>query len=157
MWECVHLVLQAPRVHAVPCHPQAVELKATKVCHIGTCDAATYPIAKKKTSYEFLREKMHLRPRTNTIGAVARIRNALAYATHKFFQESGFLYVHTPIITASDCEGAGEMFQVGSLSLGQSCMFCAQTSKCNLCVHLCAYRTTAHCDYPALACRCLVL
>lgn len=93
---------------------QAVELKATKIAYVGTCDAAHYPIAKKKTSYEFLREKMHLRPRTNTIGAVARIRNALAYATHKFFQEQGFLYVHTPIVTASDCEGAGEMFQVRS-------------------------------------------
>jgi hypothetical protein len=80
--------------------------------HVGVCDAATYAIAKKKTSFEFLREKMHLRPRTNTISAVARIRNALAFATHRFFQENGFLYVHTPIITASDCEGAGEMFQV---------------------------------------------
>ncbi len=66
--------------------PQAVELKATKVLHVGVSDAASYPIAKKKTSYEFLREKMHLRPRTNTIGAVARIRNALAFATHRFFQ-----------------------------------------------------------------------
>ncbi|KAG1674615.1 hypothetical protein FOA52_001864 [Chlamydomonas sp. UWO 241] len=94
---------------------QPVELKATKVLHLGMSDAATYPIAKKKTSYEFLREKMHLRPRTNTISAVARIRNALAFATHKFFQENGFLYVHTPIITASDCEGAGEMFQVTTL------------------------------------------
>ncbi|GFR40681.1 hypothetical protein Agub_g1272 [Astrephomene gubernaculifera] len=94
---------------------QAVELKATKIHHVGPCDAATYPIAKKKTSYEFLREKMHLRPRSNTIAAVARIRNALAFATHKFFQENGFLYVHTPIITASDCEGAGEMFQVTTL------------------------------------------
>ena len=92
---------------------QAVELKATSLLHVGTSDAATYPIAKKKTSFEFLREKMHLRPRTNTISAVARIRNALAFATHRFFQENGFLYVHTPIITASDCEGAGEMFQVG--------------------------------------------
>eukprot|EP00198_Chlamydomonas_reinhardtii_P003924 XP_001693260.1 predicted protein [Chlamydomonas reinhardtii] len=90
---------------------QAVELKATKIVHVGPSDAATYPIAKKKTTYEFLREKMHLRPRSNTISAVARIRNALAFATHRFFQENGFLYVHTPIITASDCEGAGEMFQ----------------------------------------------
>ncbi len=89
-----------------------MELKATKVVHVGPSDAATYPIAKKKTTFEFLREKMHLRPRSNTIAAVARIRNALAYATHRFFQENGFLYVHTPIITASDCEGAGEMFQV---------------------------------------------
>ena len=94
---------------------QAVELKATKLVHVGVCDAATYAIAKKKTSFEFLREKMHLRPRTNTISVVARIRNALAFATHRFFQENGFLYVHTPIITASDCEGAGEMFQVNYL------------------------------------------
>ncbi|KAG2442354.1 hypothetical protein HXX76_002440 [Chlamydomonas incerta] len=94
---------------------QAVELKATKIAHVGPSDAATYPIAKKKTTYEFLREKMHLRPRSNTISAVARIRNALAFATHRFFQENGFLYVHTPIITASDCEGAGEMFQVTTL------------------------------------------
>lgn len=94
---------------------QAVELKATSILHLGACDAATYPMAKKKQSYEFLREKMHMRSRTNTIGAVARIRNALAFATHKFFQENGFLYVHTPIITASDCEGAGEMFQVTTL------------------------------------------
>jgi len=94
---------------------QAVELKAVKILHVGTSDAGTYPIAKKKTSFEFLREKAHLRPRTNTIGAVARIRNALAFATHKFFQEKGFLYVHTPIVTASDCEGAGEMFQVTTL------------------------------------------
>ena len=94
---------------------QAVELKATKLVHVGVCDAATYAIAKKKTSFEFLREKMHLRPRTNTIRVVARIRNALAFATHRFFQENGFLYVHTPIITASDCEGAGEMFQVSHL------------------------------------------
>ena len=91
-----------------------MELKATKLVHVGICDASTYPMAKKKQSMEFLREKSHLRPRTNTIGAVARIRNALAYATHSFFQSKGFLYVHTPIITASDCEGAGEMFQVRS-------------------------------------------
>lgn len=92
-----------------------VELKATKIVHLGKTDAAKYPLAKKKQSFEYLREIAHLRPRTNTIGAVARIRNALAYATHRFFQENGFLYVHTPIITASDCEGAGEMFQVTTL------------------------------------------
>ena len=91
-----------------------MELKASKILHLGACDnsAGAYPIAKKKQSLENLREKAHLRPRTNTIGAVARIRNALAFATHEFFQSSGFLYVHTPIITTSDCEGAGEMFQV---------------------------------------------
>eukprot|EP00775_Hariotina_reticulata_P000875 gene875-1197_t len=90
---------------------QAVELKGKKMVHVGTCDASTYPMAKKKQSMEFLREKAHLRSRTNTIGAVTRIRNALAFATHSFFNENGFYYVHTPIITASDCEGAGEMFQ----------------------------------------------
>lgn len=89
-----------------------MELKGDRVLHIGKCDPSVYPMAKKKQSMEFLREKMHLRARTNTIGAVARIRNALAYATHLFFQQNGFLYVHTPLITASDCEGAGEMFQV---------------------------------------------
>ncbi|CAG9465732.1 unnamed protein product [Pedinophyceae sp. YPF-701] len=94
---------------------QAVELKVTKICWLGQCDGATYPIAKKKTSMEFLREKIHLRPRTNMIGAVVRIRNALAWATHSFFQERGFKYIHTPIITCSDCEGAGEMFQVTTL------------------------------------------
>jgi asparaginyl-tRNA synthetase len=83
--------------------------------HLGRTDPAAYPLAKKKQSYEFLREKAHLRPRTNTIGAVARIRSHLAYATHSFFQERGFLYVHTPIVTAADCEGAGEMFQVTTL------------------------------------------
>lgn len=92
-----------------------VELKATRIIHLGRTDASAYPLAKKKQSYEFLREKAHLRPRTNTIGAVARIRSALAYATHRFFQERGFLYVHTPIVTAADCEGAGEMFQVTTL------------------------------------------
>lgn len=92
-----------------------MELKATRIVHLGATDAAEYPLAKKKQSYEFLREKAHLRPRTNTIGAVARIRSALAYATHQFFQERGFLYVHTPIVTGADCEGAGEMFQVTTL------------------------------------------
>eukprot|EP00892_Ulva_mutabilis_P000692 jgi/Ulvmu1/10623/UM066_0002.1 len=94
---------------------QAVELKASEILHFGSCDSSTYPMAKKKHGMEFLREKAHLRPRTNTIGAVARIRSQLAYATHNFFQSAGFLYVHTPIITASDCEGAGEMFQVTTL------------------------------------------
>lgn len=98
---------------------QAVELKASKILHVGLCDnsAGNYPIAKKKQTLEALREKAHLRPRTNTIGAVARIRNALAFATHEFFQSAGFLYVHTPIVTTSDCEGAGEMFQVSAPQL----------------------------------------
>ena len=94
---------------------QVVEIHATKVLYVGPCDAAKYPIAKKKISLEFLREKIHLRTRTNTIAAVARIRSALSYATHTFFNKNGFLYVHTPCITQSDCEGAGEMFQVTTL------------------------------------------
>ncbi|KAK9861825.1 hypothetical protein WJX84_011032 [Apatococcus fuscideae] len=96
---------------------QTVELKAIEILHLGQVVAGSksYPLAKKKQSMEYLREKMHLRARTNTIGAVARIRNALAFATHDFFQKHGFLYVHTPLITASDCEGAGEMFQVTTL------------------------------------------
>lgn len=93
---------------------QKVELKVSEVVHVGPCDnsAGNYALAKKKMNLETLRGLMHLRPRTNTIGAIARIRNALARATHDFFQSHGFLYVHTPLITASDCEGAGEMFQV---------------------------------------------
>merc|ERR1740117_166176 len=74
-----------------------------------------YPLAKKKHGLEFLREIAHLRPRSNLIGAVARIRSALAFATHEFFRTKGFHYVHTPLITAADCEGAGEMFQVTTL------------------------------------------
>eukprot|EP00250_Pteridium_aquilinum_P014639 c22110_g1_i1 orf=386-2074(+) len=94
---------------------QKVEFKVTKILEIGPCDSSSYPIAKTKLSLEFLRNHLHLRSRTNTIAAVARIRNALAYAIHTFFQQNGFLYVHTPIITTSDCEGAGEMFQVTTL------------------------------------------
>lgn len=96
---------------------QAVELKAEQVTLIGSCDSETYPLQKKRHSLEFLRTIAHLRPRTNTIGAVARVRSALSYATHKFFQERGFLYLHTPIITASDCEGAGQMFNITTLDL----------------------------------------
>lgn len=96
---------------------------------MGKCDPSIYPMAKKKQSLEFLREKMHLRARTNTIGAVARIRNALAFATHQFFQQNGFLYVHTPVITASDCEGAGEMFSVTTLlSSADKCAGQAETT-----------------------------
>ncbi|KAL1195189.1 Asparagine--tRNA ligase, cytoplasmic 1 [Cardamine amara subsp. amara] len=94
---------------------QKIELRVEKVIHVGTVDTATYPIPKTKLTLERLREVLHLRSRTNTISAVARIRNALAFATHSFFQEHSFLYIHTPIITTSDCEGAGEMFQVTTL------------------------------------------
>lgn len=94
-----------------------IELQAQELTVIGTCDPEVYPLQKKRHTFEFLRSIAHLRPRTNTIGAVARIRNALSFATHKFFQERGFLYLHTPIITASDCEGAGQMFKVTTLDL----------------------------------------
>ncbi|KAL1318795.1 hypothetical protein HN51_071087 [Arachis hypogaea] len=94
---------------------QKVELRAEKVVHVGPVDPAKYPLPKMRLTLEFLRDFVHLRSRTNTISAVARIRNALAYASHTFFNKHGFLYVHTPIITTSDCEGAGEMFQVTTL------------------------------------------
>lgn len=96
---------------------QTFELQAKKVELIGECDPETYPLQKKRHSFEFLRTIAHLRPRTNTIGAVTRVRSALAFATHKFFQEQGFLYLNTPIITSSDCEGAGQMFGVTTLDL----------------------------------------
>ncbi|CAH1437456.1 unnamed protein product [Lactuca virosa] len=96
---------------------QSIELKVSKVLDIGAADPAKYPLPKTRLTLEFLRDYVHLRPRTNTISAIARIRNALAYATHTFFQKHGFLYVHTPIITTSDCEGAGEMFQLQLLNL----------------------------------------
>lgn len=94
---------------------QELELHAKKVEIIGKCDPETYPMQKKRHTFEFLRTIAHLRPRTNTIGAVMRVRNQLAFATHEFFQKRGFIYLNTPIITASDCEGAGAMFQVTTL------------------------------------------
>lgn len=96
---------------------QRLELKATKIDILGESDAEKYPLQPKKHSLEFLREIAHLRFRTNTFGAVFRVRHALAYAIHKFFNDRGFLYLHTPIITASDAEGAGEMFRVTTLPL----------------------------------------
>ena len=93
-----------------------VELRAQSLRVIGACDPETYPLQKKRHTLEFLRTIAHLRPRTNTIGAVSRVRSALAFATHQFFRESGFQCVHTPVLSASDCEGAGEMFQVGRAS-----------------------------------------
>lgn len=97
---------------------QDVELKATKVQVLGFVeDPDTYPMSAKRHSVEYLREYAHLRPRTNLIGAVMRIRNSLAYALHSFFQERGFMWVSTPLITASDCEGAGEMFTVTNFNL----------------------------------------
>lgn len=99
-----------------PAKGQKHEMQATGGEIIGECDAASYPLQKKRHSFEFLRTIAHLRPRTNTQGAVARMRNALSFATHRFFQDLGFQYIHTPIVTASDCEGAGEMFRVTTVN-----------------------------------------
>lgn len=96
---------------------QNVEIQATEIQIYGTADPLTYPLQKKGHSVEFLREIAHLRPRTNTFGAVFRIRHHMAMAIHRFFHERGFFYFHTPIITASDCEGAGQMFQVTTMNL----------------------------------------
>lgn len=100
-----------------PAKGQRIELKASAVQVYGEADPEKYPLQKKRHSFEFLREIGHLRSRTNTLGAVFRVRNACATAIHQFFQERGFLWVHTPIITASDCEGAGELFTVTNLDL----------------------------------------
>ncbi len=96
---------------------QKVELKATAIEILGDSDAEKFPLQPKKHSLEFLREIAHLRFRTNTFGAIFRVRHSLAFAIHKFFNEKGFVYLHTPIITASDAEGAGEMFRVTTLPL----------------------------------------
>ena len=100
-----------------PAAGQPVEVNASSLSVVGKAPAETYPLQKKRHSLEFLREIGHLRARTNTFGAVARVRSRLAFAIHEFFQHRGFQYVHTPIITASDCEGAGAMFQVTTLDL----------------------------------------
>jgi asparaginyl-tRNA synthetase len=96
---------------------QKMDLQATTVDILGDSDAEKYPLQPKKHSLEFLREKAHLRFRTNTFAAIFRVRHALSFAVHQFFNQKGFLYLHTPIITASDAEGAGEMFRVTSLPL----------------------------------------
>ncbi|MGN0212286.1 MAG: asparagine--tRNA ligase [Muribaculaceae bacterium] len=96
---------------------QTSEIQAETIEIYGTADSESYPLQKKGHTLEFLREKAHLRPRTNTFGAVLRVRSALAFAIHRFFNERGFFYLNTPLITASDCEGAGAMFQVTTLDL----------------------------------------
>ncbi|MDO4367268.1 MAG: asparagine--tRNA ligase [Bacteroidales bacterium] len=96
---------------------QNVEIQAKEIEVYGTADPNSYPLQKKGHTVEFLREIAHLRPRTNTFGAVLRIRHAMAFAIHKYFNDKGFYYLHTPLITASDCEGAGAMFQVTTLDL----------------------------------------
>lgn len=107
-------VLVEGTVSASPGKEQAIELQARRIELYGTADPATYPLQKKRHSFEFLRQIGHLRARTNTIGAVARLRSRLGYAVHQFFQERGFYLIHTPIITSSDCEGAGEVFRVSA-------------------------------------------
>lgn len=114
----VSLMVEGELVES-PAKGQKVELKANCVEIFGDCDAETYPLQKKRHSFEFLRSIGHLRARTNTIGAVMRVRNACANAIHQFFQNKGFFWVHTPIITASDCEGAGELFTVSNLNFEQ--------------------------------------
>jgi len=96
---------------------QRVEIQAKEIKVLGDCDPEVYPLQKKGHSFEFLRENAHLRFRTNTFGAVFRIRHTLAYTIHKYYNDKGFFYLHTPIITASDAEGAGEMFRVTTLDL----------------------------------------
>lgn len=97
---------------------QKVEIKVKQIEILGDCDAEVYPIQPKKHSLEFLRENAHLRFRTNTFGAIFRVRHALAFAVHEFFNQKGFVYMHTPILTASDAEGAGEMFKVTTFDIG---------------------------------------
>jgi len=104
------------KVSPSPGKGQSIELHATKIEPYGWADPATYPLQKKRHSFEFLRQIAHLRSRTNTMGAVTRVRNRLSYAIHQFFQERGFHYIQTPIITASDCEGAGDIFRVTTLN-----------------------------------------
>ena len=96
---------------------QAVEIQAKEIEIYGECDPMRYPLQKKDTSLEYLRSVAHMRLRTNTFGAILRVRNAMAFAIHKFFNEKGFVYLHTPLITESDAEGAGDMFQVTTLDL----------------------------------------
>ena len=96
---------------------QSIELQATEIQIYGEADVNSYPLQKKGHSLEFLRDIAHLRPRTNTFSAVFRVRHAMAFAIHKYFNDRGFFYWHSPLITASDCEGAGEMFQVTTLDL----------------------------------------
>ncbi|MDG1514002.1 MAG: asparagine--tRNA ligase [Mariniblastus sp.] len=98
---------------------QKTEMLAHKICIHGWADPENYPLQKKRHSMEKLREWAHLRPRTNTFGAVARVRNCICNSIHQFYQEQGFLYINTPVITASDCEGAGEMFQVTTMNLDE--------------------------------------
>jgi asparaginyl-tRNA synthetase len=102
-------------VKASPAKGQATEVLASRVELVGSADAESYPLQKKGHTFEFLRTIAHLRPRTNTFGAIARLRHQVSMSVHQFFHENGFLYIHTPIITASDCEGAGALFRVTTI------------------------------------------
>ncbi len=102
---------------ASPGKGQSLEMQAKEITVIGGCDPDSYPLQKKRHSFEFLRTIAHLRGRTNTFGAIMRVRSALAFATHQFLQSRGFIYLQTPIITSSDCEGAGKLFRVTTLDL----------------------------------------
>jgi len=118
--EVLHLGIGASvrvtgEVKASPAKGQATEVHADSITLVGAADSATYPLQKKGHTFEFLRTIAHLRPRSNTFGAIARVRNCVCRSIHDFFQEQGFLYIHPPIITASDCEGAGQMFRVSTL------------------------------------------
>jgi asparaginyl-tRNA synthetase len=104
-------------IQASPAKGQATELLAQQVTLLGDVDPNTYPLQKKNHTYEFLRTIAHLRPRTNTFGAVTRLRHRVSLSIHQFFHENGFYYIHTPIITSSDCEGAGALFRVTTLDL----------------------------------------
>ena len=106
-------------VKASPAKGQATEVHAKSITMHGGADPETYPLQKKGHTFEFLRTIAHLRPRTNTFGAIARIRNRVSKSIHDFFQEQGFLYVHAPIVTCSDCEGAGELFKVTTMNLAE--------------------------------------
>jgi len=105
----------APRRTAPRAEWRRAARQASAIEVVGDCADPKYPLQKKRHSLEFLRSIAHLRPRTNTIASVARVRSALAQATHNFFQQEGFFYLQSPLITASDCEGAGEMFRVTTL------------------------------------------
>ena len=109
-------IIVSGKLVATPQAKQPFEIQANEIMIEGK-STPDYPLQKKRHSFEYLRTISHLRPRTNTFEAVFRVRSLIAYAIHKFFQERDFVYVHTPIITGSDCEGAGEMFQVTTLDL----------------------------------------
>jgi asparaginyl-tRNA synthetase len=110
-------IIVTGEVRPSPAQGQPTEVKAGRITVLGQADPKTYALQKKHHSFEFLRTIAHLRPRTNTFGAVARVRNCICRSIHDFFQEQAFLYIHPPIITASDCEGAGQMFKVTTLDL----------------------------------------